>query len=562
MGDGGWRKVEVKGAVVDTRHVAGSTWLVLLWFEAEGVDVDTSGGHVGVVLVWLNQVKVASITLRETVVAVKLNLGGEHRVHAAVEERSASGVNKAIPAGDTERLAVAAPRKVASGWAASTEHVLEEAWASAFVAKGVDLGDTATDVVPSAAVGVAGFDVAWASEGTTVEFLGSLVFVVETLLTEAVVRGVSIVFVDAAGLVEVDVSLVALASTIATALAVVWEVLVLAFASATRASAAGGRSEGVVVAASVFAAFAWATGHIAHPLVVGGVVVGVEVDSLVGKAEVEVLGVDHASSEWVVGGAAEVRHIDGIREVEVLWATVWESGDEVRVGVGLDNPHKLLDGVVEVELDFVGGGVDGLGTSELKLLNKVFVADLGETTALIRVEVDVVDVERSRAEARSLVGVAGIRGGPVALTGIVELKVNFNLVVLESNKRKRKTWVAAEPELKGHVNSELWDAARSLAVVDSLWGLLGLNGATRHNLREAWDVANHISVSYLKTGLLGELVPDVEPLTVLAVDTLSANLDLNVVDEGMANPVDPAELVARAVKLDTWKSCLKVDTVD
>lgn len=504
------------------------------------------------VLVWLDQVKVASITLRETVVAIELNLGGEHRVHAAVEHRCASGVDKAVPAGDTERLAVAAPRKVAGSWAASTEHVLEEAWASAFVAKSVDLGDAAADVVPSAAVGVAGFDVARSGERATVESLSLFVFVVKTLLAKAIVRWMSIAFVDAAGLIEVDISLVALASSIATTIAFVWEVLVVAFARATRAGAAGSRTKGVVVAASVFAAFRWATSHIAQPLVVGGVVVSVEVDGLVGKAKVEVLGVDHASSEWIVRSTAEVRYINGIREVEVLRATIWEGGDEVRVGVGLDNPHKLLDGVVEVELDLVGGGVDGLGTGELKLLNEVFVADLGETTALIRVEVDVVDVERGRAEARSLVGVAGIRRGPVALAGIVELKVNLDLVVLKSNKRKRKTWVAAEPELKWHVYRELRDASRSLAVVDTLWWLLGLDGAARHNLRETWHIAHHIGISYLKTGLLCELVPDVKPLTVLAVDALTANLYFYIVDKGMANPVNPAELIARTIKLDTW----------
>jgi hypothetical protein len=38
-----------------------------------------------VVLVWLYQVKVATITLGEAVVTVKLNLGGEDRVLTTVE---------------------------------------------------------------------------------------------------------------------------------------------------------------------------------------------------------------------------------------------------------------------------------------------------------------------------------------------------------------------------------------------------------------------------------------------------------------------------------------------
>ena len=61
--------------------------------------------------------------------------------------------------------------------------------------------------------------------------------------------------------------------------------------------------------------------------------------------------------------------------------------------IGLDNPNKLLHGVVEVELDLVGGGTDGLITSELELGDEVLVGVLGHAAALIRVEEDIVDVE-------------------------------------------------------------------------------------------------------------------------------------------------------------------------
>jgi hypothetical protein len=44
---------------------------VFFWFEAEGVYVDTNGGYVGVVLVRLYQVEVASFTFVEAVVSVK-----------------------------------------------------------------------------------------------------------------------------------------------------------------------------------------------------------------------------------------------------------------------------------------------------------------------------------------------------------------------------------------------------------------------------------------------------------------------------------------------------------
>jgi len=49
--------------------------------------------------------------------------------------------------------------------------------------------------------------------------------------------------------------------------------------------------------------------------------------------------------------------------------------------------------VVEVQLELVGAGRDGLLTRELENVDQVLVGDLRELAALIRVEVDVVDVE-------------------------------------------------------------------------------------------------------------------------------------------------------------------------
>ena len=84
-------------------------------------------------------------------------------------------------------------------------------------------------------------------------------------------------------------------------------------------------------------------------------------------------------------------------------------------------------------------------------------ADLGELAALIRVEVDVVDVEGGRSEARLCNAVAdrvgvGARGlVPAEVVEGIELEVDTDLVVLERNERERETRVAAEPELQGHI---------------------------------------------------------------------------------------------------------------
>ena len=54
--------------------------------------------------------------------------------------------------------------------------------------------------------------------------------------------------------------------------------------------------------------------------------------------------------------------------------------------VTLDYPYKLLNGVVEIELNLYVGRGDGFITSELKLLNKILVGDLGHTAALIGIK--------------------------------------------------------------------------------------------------------------------------------------------------------------------------------
>jgi len=121
----------------------------------------------------------------------------------------------------------------------------------------------------------------------------------------------------------------------------------------------------------------------------------------------------------------------------------------------LDNPDKLLTRVVEVELELVGRGGDGLTASELEGLDQVLVGDLGELSSFISVEVDVVNIERCGSEVCSVdsvsdgVDVACDLGGDVEaeVSEVVELEVDADLVVLEGDQRESKTWVAAEPEL-------------------------------------------------------------------------------------------------------------------
>ena len=88
--------------------------------------------------------------------------------------------------------------------------------------------------------------------------------------------------------------------------------------------------------------------------------------------------------------------------------------------------------------------------------------DLRELAALVRVEVDVIDVEGRSDEAsrrntvadRVRVGESG-RGVPAEVAEVVELEVDANLVVLERNEREREARVAVEPELERDVERVL-----------------------------------------------------------------------------------------------------------
>jgi len=62
------------------------------------------------------------------------------------------------------------------------------------------------------------------------------------------------------------------------------------------------------------------------------------------------------------------------------------------------------------------------------------------------------------------------------------------------------------------------------------------------------NVANHLGIATLLAGLLGELIPDVEPLSVVLVNSLTTDLELDALDEVVANPVEPTELCTRSVR--------------
>ena len=141
-------------------------------------------------------------------------------------------------------------------------------------------------------------------------------------------------------------------------------------------------------------------------------------------------------------------------------------------------------------------------------------------------------------------------------------------MVLERNEREREARIAVEPELERDVERVLW------GTLERLVGRVGLAAGTvvvavlstlNKEIRELGDIANHLGIARLLSRLLRELIPDLEPVTVVLVNALAANLELDVANKVVTDPVEPAELGTRAVrreKRNLRERGLEVDAVD
>jgi len=295
----------------------------------------------------------------------------------------------------------------------------------------------------------------------------------------------------------------------------------------------------------------------------------VEVVAVANLEAVVAVELEETRDGWVLAGhtldtsdgVTRLEHaaVPPVRVVERLLTLPWV--DDVVVArherVTLDDPDKLLAWVVKVQLELVGRGGDRLTTSELQNIDEVLVRDLGELAALVRVEVDVVDIERGGGETAladavaDRVGVRGVRVIPADIVEGVELEVDADLVVLEGDQRQSKTWVAAEPELQRDVQGvhrrARGDDLRSEGLT-AIAVVVASRATLVQEVRELGDVANHLGITGLLAGLLSELVPNVKPVTVLLVNALTTDLNLNIVNDVVTDPVEPTELSARTVR--------------
>jgi len=303
---------------------------------------------------------------------------------------------------------------------------------------------------------------------------------------------------------------------------------------------------------------------------------------LVGLDIVEVAAL--ALRETVLAVELNLRHRRGVVELRVR---VPPRGVGLRVAVQvagvLDNPHELLAGVVERQLDLVGGGGDRLRARELQLLNQVLVGDLGEPAALLRVQVDVVNIQRAGRETRVVQRADGRRRrrrrrarDVDQVLDLVELHVDLHLVVLQRNQRERQAGVAIEPELQRDVQGLLRNAVvQGIALAKPVDTGVRAQRAVRAEVRERGVEAregdrilrrqlrvaavarlirlesrtaiavHHVEVRQLLAGRERELIPDVEPLAVVLVNLLAADLNVHVVNQVLAQVGDPRQSANR-----------------
>ena len=167
---------------------------------------------------------------------------------------------------------------------------------------------------------------------------------------------------------------------------------------------------------------------------------------------------------------------------------------------------------------------------------------LGHASALISIKEYVINVKRSGYERLSI-GVGNLKVGcdtcisrnglncEKALIKRTDLDVDLDLVVLEGNKGKCESWVAAEPELERDVKCGLRKStARGADCLRDIAGTTGSGDISESGVSQVsklGSLTDHLVVSGLLLTGKGKLVPDVHPVTVLAIDALATDLNLN-----------------------------------
>jgi hypothetical protein len=200
-------------------------------------------------------------------------------------------------------------------------------------------------------------------------------------------------------------------------------------------------------------------------------------------------------------------------------------------------PDEFLGGVVEAEFNSEGVVIDGFFTGVLKLVNKVFMTDLGESSSFFSINVDIVNKERGIIEDTNTVA-ESVKVEVIAVYNEVLERVKLNpesdFVVLESNKGKGKTRVGVAPENKGYKENVILGEVA-----------LRVRGSKGSKFR---DITNKSSVSRLSVNILGKFVPHTHPVTVVFIDLRTTNFELDVINDEVTNFLSPSKKVLISCK--------------
>jgi len=140
----------------------------------------------------------------------------------------------------------------------------------------------------------------------------------------------------------------------------------------------------------------------------------------------------------------------------------------------------------------------------------------------------------------------------------------FALYRFQSDQGKTEARVLHPPELEGDVEGGLREGiAGGAHLVDRASGGAGARDARKSGVGDVGElggVTDHLEVAALLLLRHGELVPDVHPVAVLAVDALATDLNLNLGDQLLANEVEPASVRGHGL-VDLGEGHLEVGAV-
>jgi hypothetical protein len=155
-------------------------------------------------------------------------------------------------------------------------------------------------------------------------------------------------------------------------------------------------------------------------------------------------------------------------------------------------------------------------------------------TTLISVKVDIIHIETGINESWDTGGRSNI-----TFRNRSEFNIDLDFVILEGNQRKSKTRVSVEPELERDIQTGSWDGSGKS--------------------REGRGVTDHNIVSIIVLSSTRKLGPDVKPFSILLINTLSTDLEFNVVDENVTDVPGPRRGGTRG---KSWQIDLEVHLVD